>query len=246
MNQILARMSYQQGGLPSTTDNVSLLGSRAIDPPTIRSEAQPNRWFGNTTLNPNRGLTNSYDTTCIAFHEWIQQIRAAICGVGAFTLLLVFVTSPFRLFDIGQLLLCLFVGALAAVMTVAEASVLFALDNSPLPQLLRKRFGIIFTPVGKVCLLGLLSTLCFALKGFFETVLGLAYFALAAGVLVLNQHEEFRSLYYPEAEVSEQPTDQPHADFRSWSSVLVESYEDARRAYGSYSSGQSSYAEIST
>lgn len=197
-------------------------GSRALEHPKIRSEASPATpgWLGNSSLLPNIGLTNSYDTSCVAIHESIQQIRLGICMMCGLTFLIVFFFWWWRFFALqwANLVVSLYLGFLAALLGTGEFIALMGLavatsrnesgeeslpeepKENPWSEPLRhiqNNFGFLFHPIGKPSFLLLMATLCWALGGIWEFLLGFCYFFIAIVLAVLSQQSEFRRNYFP-------------------------------------------------
>ena len=186
--------------------------------------------MGNSSLLPNIGLTNSYDTSCIAIHESIQQIRLGICMVSGLTFLVVFFFWGLRLFELqwGKLVVFFYLAFFAVLLGVAEFIALMGLKtmastngasalaepkespwSGPLRQV-QNNFGFLFHPVGKPAFLILMATLCWALGGIWEFFLGFAYFLMAIVLTLFGQETEFRRNYYPELP---DPTDNKAMDY---------------------------------
>lgn len=182
--------SYQRGG-------------RALEPPTIHTEEYSrdgqSRWLwkGNPLLTPNVGLTNSYETSCAAIHEFIQQLRLGLIMITSATLFILFWTWWRRLilFQWSLMVVSFYLGFLAMIVLVTEVTTLFRLDH-PIVRRIHDQFGFLSHPVGKPFLLLLMSTLCITIGGLWEFLLSILYFFCVLALIVLGQEAEFRRNYY--------------------------------------------------
>jgi len=120
----------------SNTDDEAqnLLGTAAAynsyqnNAPTVHQldDVLPERhaWYGDATLEPNTGRTNSYDYALfgLALHEILDRLRLSIIVNSLLMFLFIFFTWWIHLFRPFRLILSLVIGALALVLLVVEVS----------------------------------------------------------------------------------------------------------------------------
>ena len=112
----------------------NLLGTAAAynsyqnNAPTVHQldDVLPERhaWYGDATLEPNTGRTNSYDYALfgLALHEILDRLRLSIIVNSLLMFMFIFFTWWIHLFRPFRLILSLVIGALALVLLVVEVS----------------------------------------------------------------------------------------------------------------------------
>jgi len=196
--------SYQQGG-----------GGRAAAPPAIRNfhgnegtgtsgvgagadQGDVRDFFfvrGDASLRPNTGETNSYDTAVfgLALREILENIRLANIIAALVALVLLVVSWFMRLVtgQIARLVLSCYLAFLSAVLMAVEMVGMWKFLAAD--AWIRDNLGLVRHPVGKICYIYLLSTVCLGIGGIPEFVLGALYFVCATLLLfVWCAYPEFR------------------------------------------------------
>lgn len=164
---------------------------------------------------------------CGAVHESIQQLRTIVVVMSLATILLILWTWLWHFLTLQwtRLILSIYLAFLAFLLGLSDALLLSSpLRNSVDPngddehsfasnvtdgttwttfrgmetrQMLEEHFGILFHPVGRPALLLFMGSLCWSVKGIFETLLGFIYFLVAVALIFLSRESEFRKGYYP-------------------------------------------------
>ena len=163
-------------------------------------------WYGDASLRPNTGRTNSYDFALfgLALHELLDRLRLSIIVGSLLQCLITLLTWWQHLLNLFHLVLVLCVGAMALVLLVVEVSSVFrgeggesaAIlsnsqvrddDNSNEAKVKRclqatEKFGlmIVYHPIGKTLYLIVCGILCWIVGGIVEWILALLFWANAA------------------------------------------------------------------
>jgi hypothetical protein len=170
--------------LAGATATNSYQHSRAAALPAIRhyqeEDDDPRSFFvvrGDATLRPNTGLTNRYDTALfgLALHELLEHIRLANLISSASSVLLLLVSWFWRLLtgQIARLVLSCYLGFLAGLLFLVEVMSLWSLSS--VDHFLKDNFGLLRHTVGRCIYIFLLSTLCFAIGGWWYWAVGVLY-----------------------------------------------------------------------
>jgi hypothetical protein len=193
--------------------------SRAAALPAIRhyqeEDDDPRSFFvvrGDATLRPNTGLTNRYDTALfgLALHELLEHIRLANLISSSSSVLLLLVSWFWRLLtgQIARLVLSCYLGFLAALLFLVEVIGLWGLSS--VDSFLKNNFGLLRHPVGRCIYIFLLSTLCFAIGGWWYWAVGVLY--VLTSIVLLYAWTVYPELRRPfEAEDANDPLSDANA-----------------------------------
>jgi len=140
---------------------------------------------GDPSWRPNTGETNVYDTAVfgLALHELLDYLRLAniCCGLASILLLAAGFLFRLVLLRLDKLVLSSYLGFLAVTLLLSELLSLWRVES--LDHQLRDNFGLIYHPPGKVVFIYVLATLCWAIGGLGEVLLGWIYFGSASILL---------------------------------------------------------------
>lgn len=204
---------------------------------------QRHAYYGDASLQPNTGRTNSYDYALfgLALHELLDKLRLSIIISSIFLFLVTFLTWWQNLFRPFQLVLSLVVGAMVLVLLIVEVSSLYNTTGSESASLLTnnslqhdksneakvkkcvfatEKFGllILYHPVGKTIYLVVCGAFCCIIGGF-SILLGLLFLANAAVLLYCwLTYPEFRRTFDTTKNNIEEPDHRnPAPRSASWS-----------------------------
>jgi hypothetical protein len=202
-------------------------------------------YYGDATLQPNTGLTNSYDYALfgLALHELLDRLRLSIIVSCLVLSVVIFFTWWLRILHPISLSLLILLGVMVLILLVVElSSILQAAggnsassgnssntDDASARGQLTKAFRftehvglmVLYHPIGKTVYLVLCSTLCWAVGGAWEKLLGLLFAANAAVLMYCwSTYPEFRRTFdKPSDAASSSEDDFPQGEARSasWS-----------------------------
>lgn len=226
------------------------------DPPTVHHFDDPaprkHAYYGNAHLQPNTGLTNSYDYALfgLALHELLDRLRLSIIINALLLIALLFFTWWQRLFQPVHLVMSFLLAALVLTLLVVEIKSIFdgtststtTTTNTPtsqrqtLERLLKamEQAGlmILYHPIGRILYLITCAALCFWIGGAVEALLGGMFLVNAGGLLYCwITYPEFRRTFATreEDDSTQEPTNNESFAARctSWSY-----YSDAASAVG--------------
>jgi hypothetical protein len=205
-------MSFENGPLSpppaaSSADGERLEGSsyqnsRPAAIPIIHQYNQKNNQgaqnffrLGDANLEPNVGLTNSYDTAVfgLALHEILENLRLANMIAAGVSIILLLVTWLFRLVkgELDRVVLSSYLGFLSLVLLMLELMSIYKIES--VDSLVKENFGFLQHPVGKSVFLYLLATLCWAIGGVLEFIVSILYVSSATILLFVWVNDpEFR------------------------------------------------------
>jgi len=179
-------------------------------------------WYGDASLTPNTGRTNSYDYALfgLALNELLDRLRLSIVICSILQFLVTFFTWWQHLFQPFQLILSLVVGAMVLVLLVVEVSSVFrgeggessailsnssnnSGDNSNEAKMKRcwqatEKLGllVLYHPIGKTLYLMVCGALCWIVGGIADWILALLFWANAAVLLYCwVTYPEFRQTF---------------------------------------------------
>lgn len=217
MQDPLLPPSYQHGGGGAIHGSHTMMNGRAADLPAIRhydDQQQldnPLRFFayGDASLRPNTGETNSYDTAIfgLALHELLENLRMANIVAAVVSMAALLASWLLRLLtgEIGKLVLAGYLAFFSFVLLLVEMLSIWNVQSVNL--FLKDNFGMLRHPVGKTVFIYLLSTICFGIGGVTELLVGGIYFCSASLLLwTWCFYPEFRRPFEQEDREEDQPT----------------------------------------
>jgi hypothetical protein len=178
-------------------------------------------WYGDASLQPNTGRTNSYDYALfgLALNELLDRLRLSIIISSLLLFLVVFFTWWQHLLHPFQLVLSLVVGFMVLVILVVEVSSIFRGEGTESASILSNQQGdtsnqalvkrflqaverggllILYHPIGKTIYLVVCGALCWIVGGIADWLLALLFFANAAVLLYCwITYPEFRRTFQP-------------------------------------------------
>jgi len=234
-------MKREETPLRQSEEQAGALNSYQHGAPAVKQldDIIPQRhaYYGDASLKPNTGLTNSYDYALfgLALHELLDRIRLSIIIVSGLTVTSVALTWWTRIFRPIQLGLAIVIAAMALVLLVVEVSGIWKTagtesasatgseeNQSKLMQFVAftEKVGllILYHPVGKTIYLMILAILCWASISWIEGVFGVGHFANALALLYCwLTYPEFRRTFDPPDDSDKADTTDPAARTASWS-----------------------------
>ena len=205
---------------------------------------QRHAYYGDATLQPNTGLTNSYDYALfgLALNELLDRLRLSIIINAVLMFLITFLTWWTRLFRPFEMVLSILLGILVLILLVVEVQSIFksagtdsasssataedengSSNRAKLTKFLKftEQIGlmILYHPIGKTIYLVTCGCLCSWISGVWEKLLGLMFVA-NAGVLFYCwvTYPEFRRTFESaEQGVDEEEGSMSEARSASWS-----------------------------
>jgi hypothetical protein len=221
------------GGTGGVTHNnhsyLLQLHSYHKDPPAVHQLEDDNfasppkhAYFGDATLAPNTGLTNSYDYALfgLALHELLDRLRLSIIINAVLLLALLFFTWWRRLFQPAHLTMSIGLAAFVFILLVVEVKSVFDATgtnsvsstasavvndisgaNREIFATILKRIeqiglSILYHPLGRTMYLITCGVLCFWIGGLIEALLGLMFITNACALLYCwVTYPEFRKIF---------------------------------------------------
>jgi hypothetical protein len=195
------------------------------DPPAVHVFDDPaprkHAYYGNANLQPNTGLTNSYEYALfgLALHELLDRLRLSVIINALLVMALLFFTWWQRLFQPVHLVMSFLLAALVLTLLVVEIKSIWdgtgsnsaatpgwnAVSSSNREMLVRilKRMEqtglmILYHPIGRIMYLMTCGGLCFWIGGAVEALLGGMFMVNAGGLLYCwITYPEFRRTFAP-------------------------------------------------
>lgn len=218
------------------------------DPPAVQQLGdilpRQHAYYGDATLQPNTGMTNSYDYALfgLALHELLDRLRLSIIINAVLMCVLLFFTWWTRLFRPFDLVVSIALGILVLVLMVVELKGIFesaGTDSANIGSRLDSASSILnndangsfanfikyteqaglmvlYHPIGKTAYLVTCGCMCWWIGGVWEEMLGLM-FVSNAGVLLYCwvTYPELRRTFDPAAGVGGEGNDNNQNSARS-------------------------------
>jgi hypothetical protein len=175
---------------------------------------------GDTNLQPNvAGLTNSYDRAPfgLALHELLEQVRAtnAIASLASCSWTIV-TWIWFPPSDVTRVVLSAYQCVLSVVLFSVELLKSWNIKSADV--FLKDNFGMMRHPVGKAVYTVGLASLCFAIGGVGEILVGLVFLGSSCSLFyVWTVNPELRYLFQQEDKTDDLPTSDASMNNARWS-----------------------------
>jgi hypothetical protein len=254
--------------MPSSTEEQTnlLLSSYQHGTPVVQNlddASLPHRYYGDATLEPNIGRTNSYDYALfgLALHELLDRLRMSILFTTTLTLFILCFSIWFRIFQPVRLALSLVLAGMILILWIVEIMSIWkgnsnigtdvtTSSSASISQTKLKTFlafteqvglVILYHPIGKTIYMSICACLCWIVGGLWNWLLGLLHFCNAALLLYCwATYPEFRAVFEQNVEnTSDNDDNDPRQQTASWSV-----YSSTKNSLSSFYKGSSEKASL--
>jgi hypothetical protein len=230
----------------------------------LDDSALPHRYYGDATLEPNIGRTNSYDYALfgLALHELLDRLRLSILFTTTLTFFILCFSIWFRIFQPIRLALSLVLAGMVLILWIVEimsiwkgnsniGTTVTTSSSSTLQQTTKlnaflaftEQVGLVFLyhPIGKTIYMSICACLCWIVGGLWNWLLGLLHFGNAALLLYCwATYPEFRAVFERNEENTSNTDDgDPRQQTASWSF-----YSSTKNSLSSFYKGSSEKAAL--